>query len=258
MKKILLVGTALASTAGDATADTVDITLGAGLDMGWDFGLGKAASSSNGFGMLALSSYHHRRTGPCRHHRCRFALRAGDSRDGRYSPRPPHGTTFARKYAFRLHSSNEVNLRGGGYNVSGGEAVSSGQIVAVKINSEWASKDASVTAYAQQLDDLGINNITNICKLAGHYADNMNGRAATGLGTAMPAGGNAVAPVFRTIVGNGRALGDDIYVDTGGMYGKVLRPGQFKAQRQIWATSPAGGNHVVPCRSALRWAPGSQ
>lgn len=251
MKKILLVGTALASTAGGAAADTVDITLGASLDMGWDYGLGKAASSSNGFGMLALSSYQQITAelalAGTTDAGLRFGAEVTVSTADILRARPYGTTTFARKYAFQLrNSSNEVNLRGGGYNVSGGEAVSVGQIVAVKINSEWASKDASVTAYAQQLDDLGINNITNICKLAGHYADNMNGRAATGLGAAMPAGGNAVAPVFRTIVGNGRALGDDIYVDTGGMYGKVLRPGQFKAQRQIWATGPAGGTHVVP------------
>ena len=251
MKKFLLIGAALAGAGGIAAADAVDITLGVSLDMGWDYGLGKGASSSNGFGMLALSGY--------QQITAEFALAGTTDAGLRFGAEvtlstadilraQPFGTTsIARKYAFQLrNSSNEVALRGGGFNVSGGEAVSAGQMVAVKINSEWASKDASVTSYAQQLDALGISNISNICKLAGRYADDMNGRAATGFGSAMPAGAAAVAPVFRTLVGNGRAFDDDIYVDTGGLYGQVLRPGQFEAQRQIWATGPAGGTHVVP------------
>ena len=251
MKKFLLVGTALVGAVGIAAADSVDVTLGASLDMGWDYGLGKVASSSNGFGMLAFSGY--------QQITAELALAGTTDAGLRFGAEvtlstadvlraQPYGTTsFARKYAFQLrNSSNEVNMRGGGYNISGGEAISAEQIVAVKINSEWASKEAPVTSYAQQLGGLGINDISNICKLAGRYADDMNGRAATGFGSTLPAGGAAVAPVFRTLVGNGRAIDDDIHVDTGGLYGQVLRPGQFKAQRQIWATGAAGGTNVVP------------
>ena len=251
MKKFLLIGTALAGAGGIASADSVDVTLGATLDIGWDYGLGKGASSSNGFGTLALSGYQQMTAELALAGTTDAGLRFGAEvtlSTADVLRAQPYGTTsFARKYAFQLrNSSNEVNMRGGGYNISGGEAISAKQIVAVKINSEWASKEAPVTSYVQQLDGLGINDISNICKLAGRYADDMNGRAATGFGSTLPAGGAAVAPVFRTLVGNGRAFDDDIHVDTGGLYGQVLRPGQFKAQRQIWATGPAGGTNVVP------------
>ena len=118
MKKFLLVGTALVGAVGIAAADSVDVTLGASLDMGWDYGLGKVASSSNDFGMLALSGY--------QQITAELALAGTTDAGLRFGAEvtlstadvlraQPYGTTsFARKYAFQLrNSSNEVNIGGG-------------------------------------------------------------------------------------------------------------------------------------------------
>ncbi|MGB1156877.1 MAG: hypothetical protein ACPG42_08680, partial [Alphaproteobacteria bacterium] len=43
MKKFLIAGSSLAAVAAAGSAGAVDVTLGGSIDMGVDFGLGKAA-----------------------------------------------------------------------------------------------------------------------------------------------------------------------------------------------------------------------
>jgi hypothetical protein len=160
MKKFLLIGTALAGAGGIAAADSGDVTLGATLNIGWDYGLVKGASSSNGFGTLPLSGYQQiiaelalagiTDTG------LPFGAEVTLSTADVLRAQPYGTTSFAGKYAFQLRNSSiEVNMQGDGYNISGGEAISAKQIAAVKINSEWASKEAPSRHTRSSLVDLG-------------------------------------------------------------------------------------------------------
>ena len=108
-EKVLACRNWLVGAVGIAAADSVDVTLGASL---WDYGLGKVASSSNGFGMLAFSGY--------QQITAELALAGTTDAGLRFGAEvtllraQPYGTTsFARKYAFQLrNSSNEVNMGG--------------------------------------------------------------------------------------------------------------------------------------------------
>ncbi|MAH88066.1 MAG: hypothetical protein CMF26_05620 [Kiloniella sp.] len=243
-----MAGSALCGLIGTAGADPVDVTLGASLDIGWDYGVGKAHPNLGGFGILGLSSYQTLTAEFGLAGTTDAGLRFGvevSLTTGKVLQLEPYGTTaFARKYIYNLrNASAEQSLRGALYAMSGGAAISVGEVLSVKINSQWQSMKGSATAYSGQI---GALNVHNICKLAGNYADSMNGRQATGFGTALPPGAAAVAPVFRTLVGNGRAIGTRILVDGGAVFGQPMLPGQFKAHRQIWATGSTLLTHTVP------------
>ena len=165
MKKFLIAGSSLAAVAAAGSAGAVDVTLGGSIDMGVEYGVGKAA------GEFAIGDAYNKVS---------LKISAAGTTDGglKYGGSFGLGTdaelSFApyenggNKYLVKATQSGPTDIIGNIRAVSGGATVggaSGGDIVAVKINSAWASVGGTQTAYKYQSS--GNFNSTNICKLAG-------------------------------------------------------------------------------------------
>jgi len=165
MKKFLIAGSSLAAVAAAGSAGAVDVTLGGSIDMGVEYGVGKAA------GEFAIGDAYNKVS---------LKISAAGTTDGglKYGGSFGLGTdaelSFApyenggKKYLVKATQSGPTDIIGNIRAVSGGATVggaSGGDIVAVKINSAWASVGGTQTAYKYQSS--GNFQSTNICKLAG-------------------------------------------------------------------------------------------
>ena len=125
--------------------------------------------------------------------------------------------------------AGEKGIRGKAYALSGGQAISHGSIVAIKINSDWLSSNSKSTKYDLHVMPLRAQ---NICKMAGTHATKMNGQSANG--QVVPGFG---ASVLTTRIGNGLARGNNVFVEGLGATGNYMAPGVFAAKRFIYARS---------------------
>jgi hypothetical protein len=190
MKKFLIAGSSLAAVAAAGSAGAVDVTLGGSIDMGVDFGLGKAA------GEMAITDTHNKIT---------LKLSAAGTTDGglKYGGSFGMGTdaelSFApyahdgKKYLVKATQEGPTDIIGNARAVSGGATVggaSGGNIVAVKINSDWVSVGDTQTAY--KYPSSGNFQSTNICKIAGYFEGVESGSTTIAL---YESGQQALGPV---------------------------------------------------------------
>lgn len=166
MKKFLIAGSSLAAVAAAGSAGAVDVTLGGSIELGFEFGVGKGAGTL--WGVDGDSVYQ----------AVTLSLAAAGTTDGGMK----FGGSFAlstadelkldlyedggNKYVAKLtNSDGEAGINGAIYNVSGGDKIADGQIVSVKINSEWAGAEDTTTGYGLGVETLA--NSSDICKVAG-------------------------------------------------------------------------------------------
>ncbi|MGB1159606.1 MAG: hypothetical protein ACPG40_00210 [Alphaproteobacteria bacterium] len=237
MKKFLIAGSSLAAVAAAGSAGAVDVTLGGSIDMGVEYGVGKAA------GEFAIGDAYNKVS---------LKISAAGTTDGglKYGGSFGLGTdaelSFApyenggKKYLVKATQSGPTDIIGNIRAVSGGATVggaSGGDIVAVKINSDWQSVGATVTGYSVTPSALAA---ATICKVAGRATPapsltvtrmTANGAANTGSAVAMTAagylpaghvtGGSATLSAGGAVVnatgvdmdgtGTGAALTGDVY-----------------------------------------------
>ena len=127
MKKFLIAGSSLAAVAAAGSAGAVDVTLGGSIDMGVKYGVGKGADAANGF------------TIGDNYQSISISVAAAGTTDAGLKFGGSFGISTATELVFNpydkdtdddeksvwklVNSSADVNLRGIGYNVSGGEKV---------------------------------------------------------------------------------------------------------------------------------------
>lgn len=150
------------------------------------------------------------------------------------------------KKLFKLTNDVDRQIAAVVYPLSGGDMITAGSIVAVKINSDWISTLSDITEYSHHLLPL---RAPNICKMAGTFASKMVGQAANGNNP--PAFG---ADPLETRIGNGLAQGSDIIVERTGATGEYMPPGVFAAKRFIWAQAPLSTTMEVPAAAHNRGA----
>ena len=168
MKKFLIAGSSLAAVAAAGSAGAVDVTLGGSIDMGIKYGVGKDTGDAN----FALTD---------NYQSISISVAAAGTTDAGLKFGGSFGISTATELVFNpydkdtdddeksvwklVNSSADVNLRGIGYNVSGGEKVTPGQMVAVKINSDWHEAGSTVSEYGEDFDMIATTSA--VCKLAG-------------------------------------------------------------------------------------------
>jgi hypothetical protein len=202
MKKFLIAGSSLAAVAAAGSAGAVDVTLGGSIDMGVEYGVGKAA------GEFAIGDAYNKVS---------LKISAAGTTDGglKYGGSFGLGTdaelSFApyenggKKYLVKATQSGPTDIIGNIRAVSGGATVggaSGGDIVAVKINSAWASVGGTQTAYKYQSS--GNFQSTNICKLAGQANESFPptvANANTSFGAMRASAGGAITDVLQIETG---------------------------------------------------------
>lgn len=135
------------------------------------------------------------------------------------------------QYMFRKTVGGPTNIEARLFHWSGGQSISDGDVVAVKINSDWLSTGGTRSDMEYQFRP---RMAENICKLAGQIANTMRGRQANLAQTPfLP----TVGPNLRTNVGNGLLVNDEQIrmLNTAGITGQYVPAGQFLAKRQVWA-----------------------
>ena len=228
MKKFLIAGSSLAAVAAAGSAGAVDVTLGGSIDVGMKYGVGKKVDS-NHFALTENYQSISINVGAA------GTTDAGLKFGGSFGISTASELVFdpyangAAKAAFKLvNSAASVNLRGVAYNVSGGAAVSAGQMVSVKINSAWQGAEDSVVAYDANIPAMDTSSA--ICKLAGEVASAaagsvtrgaasnaeavVNGMARAGQLTAAAGAANMTANINSALVVN--AAGGNATVDADG------------------------------------------
>ena len=161
MKKFVCAGSSLVAAAFAYSAGAVDVTLGGSIDMGVEYGLGK----SNGDLTFAASI-----------NEVSLSIAAGHTTDGglAFGGNFTVGTaaeiefdpyvTGNGKRLVKATVTGQTNIANQLWNVSGGGAVDSGDVVSVKINSSWRGLEGTQTLYQV---DLGEFASSNLCKIAG-------------------------------------------------------------------------------------------
>jgi hypothetical protein len=92
-----------------------------------------------------------------------YTVNAATTEDGAYDPN-------GNKAPFKLvNKSADVDLRGVGYNVSGGAEITQGQMVSVKINSAWYEAGSTVSTYNGTFESIA--RTSAVCKLAGEIVE---------------------------------------------------------------------------------------
>jgi len=161
MKKFLIAGSSLAAVAAAGSAGAVDVTLGGSINMGVEFGLGKNANDlafSDAFNEVSLSIA------------AAHTTDGGLSFGGAFTMGTAASIEFAPytgsdgKYLAKRTVDGRTNINANLWNVSGGGAVASANVVSVKINSDWLGIDQQQVEYTLAL---GSFTSSNICKLAG-------------------------------------------------------------------------------------------
>ena len=161
MKKFVCAGSSLVAVAFASNAGAVDVTLGGSIDMGVEYGLGKNNSD------LTFAASINEVT---------LSIAAGHTTDGglAFGGNFTVGTaaeiefdpyvTDNGKRLVKATVTGQTNIANQLWNVSGGGAVDSGDVVSVKINSSWRGLEGTQTLYQVDLSQFASS---NLCKIAG-------------------------------------------------------------------------------------------
>ena len=168
MRKFLIAGSSLASVTAAGSVGAVDITLGGSIDMGIEFGIGKTNDNltvTSGYNNLSLSISLAHTTDRDLVFGGAFALETAAEIEF-----DPYQTTSAAgavvKYLAKKTVAGRTDIIGNAWAVSGGVSISVGEIVSVKINSDWIGVDSNQSGYLLALDEASFRS-GNICKVAG-------------------------------------------------------------------------------------------
>ena len=192
MKFHLIAGSCLAGVSAASIAGAVDITLGGSIDMGIEFGLSKnsgALTFGDAYNGFTLS----------------FGLSGTTDHGMKYGGSFSMGTTASiefnpyasgdDKYLVKASVEGANDIVGQAYNVSGGGALKSSHIVAVKINSSWRSVGDIKTDYIVPMSPSFAS--SNICKIGGRVTALQNNTLVAG------DYGPSTAPQYADSVTNG-------------------------------------------------------
>ena len=183
MKKFLIAGSSLAAVAAAGSAGAVDVTLGGSINMGVEFGLGKNANDlafSDAFNEVSLSIAAAHTTDGGLSFGGAFTMGTAASIEF-----APYADAAGDKFLAKRTVDGRTNINANLWNVSGGGAVASANVVSVKINSDWLGIDQQQVEYTLAL---GSFTSSNICKLAGRGDVYSGGQSYGGLYTADPSG----------------------------------------------------------------------
>ena len=198
MKKFLIAGSSLAAVAAAGSAGAVDVTLGGSIDMGVEYGVGKGLDGAEQSAHMAIGDNYQAIT---------ISVAAAGTTDAGLKFGGSFGISTATELVFdpyhvgandktdtatsdaggsnnlkylykKVNTDGEVGIRGVGYNVSGGDVVSAGKMVSVKINSAWHAAEDSVVDYNGTIAALDTNSA--ICKLAGEIKSGAAGYVSRG------------------------------------------------------------------------------
>ena len=181
MRKVLICGSSLVAAGVSSVAGAVDVTLGGTIDMGWEYGAGKDMADANGFGIspgkhyqnITLSVAAAGTTDAGMKFGGGFNLSTAEELKLSFYTKDVNGNELASKQLVRLkNTAANQKLAGKAYNVSGGAAVTAGQIVSVKINSAWQAGLSSVTAH--MIPAVALAAQKDVCKIAGIAAAEAN------------------------------------------------------------------------------------
>ena len=213
MKKFLIAGSSLAAVAAAGSAGAVDVTLGGSIDMGVEYGVGKGAGAAHmaigdNYQSISISVAAAGTTDAG----LKFGGSFGISTAEELVFNPYDGTGTYDKMAMKLvNSSADVDLRGVAYNVSGGEQVTQGKMVSVKINSAWHAAGSTITNYAVGFESIA--STSAVCKLAGEVSAGAAGSVTRGgsslaIASGMARAGMADASAAATMTANTESGGD--------------------------------------------------
>jgi hypothetical protein len=170
MKKFLIAGSSLAAVAAAGSAGAVDVTLGGSINMGIEYGLGKANQELQvgaAFNEVSLSINAAHTTDGGLVFGGGFTMGTADELE--FNPyEPTAGDGAGEKWYIKRTVDGRTNIVADLYNVSGGGAVSSANVVSVKINSAWQGIDAEQVEYSLSVDAF---TSSNLCKIAGKGTD---------------------------------------------------------------------------------------
>jgi len=187
MKKFLIAGSSLAAVAAAGSAGAVDVTLGGSINMGVDFGLGKANNDLQfgaAFNEVSLSINAAHTTDGGLAFGGGFTM--GTAAELSFAPYGASGS----KNLVKATVTGQTDLANQLWAVSGGGAIVSSDVVSVKINSAWRGLGGTQTLYQVALSSF---TSSNVCKIAGRgtigsvYAEGVS-TAGTAKGSYMPAG----------------------------------------------------------------------
>jgi len=173
MKKFLIVGSSLAAVAAAGSAGAVDVTLGGSIDMGVKYGVGKNKAGDDHF--KYLDNYQSISISVAAAGTTDAGLKFGGSFGISTADElvfDPYATANGKQAMKIVNSVTEAGIRGVAYNVSGGAAVTAGQIVSVKINSAWQGVGSSTVGYT-----VGVavpETASAVCKIAGEVVAGSN------------------------------------------------------------------------------------
>ena len=174
MRKFLVTGSCLVAVVSCGSAQAVDVTLGGSIDLGATYGLGKAA---NGFELVdsfnEIGIYLQVAGTTDRGIQYAASVSAQPLKSLRVGDYSEAGIKHLIKATAPGHTDKIANVR----SVSGGGALASEQLVAVKINSDWLSLGKTVSDYRMPLDQL---QASNICKVAGRAYQTATGGTYAG------------------------------------------------------------------------------
>ena len=220
MKKFLIAGSSLAAVAAAGSAGAVDVTLGGSINMGVEFGLGKNANDlafSDAFNEVSLSIAAAHTTDGGLSFGGAFTMGTAASIEF-----APYADAAGDKFLAKRTVDGRTNINANLWNVSGGGAVASANVVSVKINSDWLGIDQQQVEYTLAL---GSFTSSNICKLAGR---------GTTVGASIP---------LRAWAGGGPAAGG---IGAAGVDGGYLPAGQFAAtDTTVLKTADASSTAVL-------------
>ena len=227
MKFHLFAGSCLAGVSAASISNAVDITLGGSIDMGIEFGVSKnsgALTFAEAYNGFTLS----------------FDLSGTTDMGMKYGGSFSLGTTASiefnpyvsgdKKYLGKATAEGANDIVGNAYNVSGGAAIASSHIVAVKINSSWRSVGDVRSDYLIELSPSFVS--SNICKVAGR---------AVSVGSSSIVAGNygpSTAPQYANSVASGYlAVGQVVQSTTTSVPAAVgAVPGVNAGQASVAAT----------------------
>ena len=162
MKFHLIAGSSLVGVTTAGFVGAVDITLGGSIDLGVEFGVNKSNANltfSDSYNSIALYLNAAGTTDAGLKYGGSFSL--GTTASIEFNPYVESSVNYLVKATVEGASDIMAAL----YNVSGGGAVSSPDVVAVKINSSWRSVDDVRTDYL--VSAAPSFSSSNICKIAG-------------------------------------------------------------------------------------------
>jgi hypothetical protein len=173
MKKFLIAGSSLAAVAAAGSAGAVDVTLGGSIEMSVEYGLGKdvAGMAFDGSSVSQTVALNIAAAGTT-DGGMKFGGSFGISTAEELKLNPYTTTTAdgdTNKYVFKHTNPGEAAIHGTVYAVSGGEQYTAGEIVSVKINSEWHNAGDSFTDYDYFVS---MDTDSGICKMAGIALNN--------------------------------------------------------------------------------------